>query len=126
LALDTRLENLPMRPRTLTGLTMMAAALLTGCGAEPGPTAASAPSLAAARKHVTVVHSSSRTLLDETFDSPCNGESIHYTGTLFTQMTLVTADPASQDSLHGDLHMVVSETGTGLTTGALYTARDVF
>ena len=113
-----------MQPLTLTGVTLLVATLLTGCGGDSGPTGESAPSLAAASHPNTTVHTSSVTPLDEVFSSPCNGEMIHYTGTLRTQMTFV----ASPDTLfqHAMVHMVVRETGIGLTTGAVYTAKDNF
>jgi hypothetical protein len=101
-----------------------AIALLTGCGTESGPTGESVPSLAAASHPNTTEHTRSVTLLDEVFSSPCNGELIHYTGTLATDMIFV----ASPDTLfqHAVLHMVIKETGVGLTTGTVYTAKDNF
>ncbi len=117
-----------MRSLTLTGAAMLAAALLTGCGAESGPTTENAPPLSAdATDHNTANHYSSITPLDEIFISPCNGETIHLTGTLSAQSN----DVASQDALdqglylHHELQVVVSETGTGLTTGASYRSHDV-
>ncbi len=107
---------------TLTGAAMLAAALLTGCGADAGPTAATTRGPAEERRVATQV---SFTLpLDETFVSPCNGETIHLTGTLSAQSNLIAASTAS-DTLHYEIQVVVSETGTGLTTGAAYRSHDV-
>ena len=113
-----------MRSLTWTGATIVAVALVAGCGSESGPTGESAPSLAAASHPRTTVHTASVTPLDEVFSSPCNGELIHYTGTMRTQMTFV----ASPDTLfqHVVVHIVVRETGLGLTTGVVYTAKDNF
>ena len=101
---------------------MLTAMWLTGCGSESGPTGEGAPSLAAASHPDSTAHTTFVELLDEVFPSPCNGELIHYTGTARTQMNFV----ASPDTLfqHVVLHVVVKETGIGLTTGAIYTAKD--
>jgi hypothetical protein len=113
-----------MRSLTWTGVVVLAVALVSACGGEAGPTGESAPSLAASSHPNTTVHTASVTPLDEVFSSPCNGELIHYTGTLRTQVTFV----ASPDTLfqHAVVHMVVRETGIGLTTGTVYTAKDNF
>jgi len=71
----------------------------------------------------TAEHFSSITPLDEIFfDSPCNGEDIHMTGTLSAEDTFVGEVGGF---LHHELQVVVSETGTGLTTGATYSSHDV-
>jgi hypothetical protein len=100
----------------------MVTALLTGCGAEAGPTAATTPGPTAERRVATQV--SSTIPLDETFVSPCNAETIHLTGTLSARSNLIAAETAG-DTLHYELQVVVSETGTGLTTGASYRSHDV-
>jgi hypothetical protein len=117
----SHLENLTMQSLTLTGAAMLAAALLTGCGAESGPTAENVPPLTADAT-LTADHSSSIIPLDEIFVSPCNGETIHLTGTLRAEDTFVGT---SDGFLHHELQVVVSETGTGLTTGATYRSHDV-
>jgi hypothetical protein len=118
-----------MRAATWTRAGVAALALLTGCGTESGPTGESAPSLAAASHPNTTEHNRFVTQLDEVFSSPCNGELIHYTGTLVTDMHFVFSpdmlDPVP-DTLHSVLHMMVRETGIGLTTGTVYTAKDNF
>jgi hypothetical protein len=111
-----------MHTLTLTRPAILGAALLAGCGAEAGPTAPNTPGPAAERRVSNRV--SFTTPLDETFVSPCNGETIHLTGTLSAQSTLIAAETAS-DTLHYELQVVVSETGTGLTTGAAYRSHDV-
>jgi hypothetical protein len=111
-----------MRSLTLTGTAFLVAALMTGCDADAGPTAAATPGPAEARR---VANQVSFTLpLDETFVSPCNGETIHLTGTLSAKSNLIAAATAS-DTLHYELQVVVSETGTGQTTGAAYRSHDV-
>jgi hypothetical protein len=109
----SHLETLTMRSLTLTGVAMLTAALLTGCGADSGPTAANtAGPLADAQ---TVDHFS----IDEPFPgaevfvNPCNGETIQFTGTLVGQVTTMLT--------HFELQIIISATGTGLTTGAAYT-----
>jgi hypothetical protein len=104
-----------MRPLTMTGAAMVMATLLTGCGAE-SPTAENASGLTAA---ATAVHSRQEFALDETYINPCNGETVHVIGTLVGLMNFV-------DDLHQEFHAVISETGTGLTTGASYTSHSTF
>jgi hypothetical protein len=112
----SHLENLTMRSFTLTGAAVLAAALLTGCGSDSDPTAANtAGALADATRSQTVDHFSINEPFPgaEVFVNPCNGETIQFTGTLVGQVT-------SMDT-HYELHIVISATGTGLTTGAAYT-----
>jgi hypothetical protein len=112
----SHLENLTMRSLTLTGAAMLAAVLLTGCGSDSDPTAANtAGPLADATSSHTVDHFSINEPFPgaEVFVNPCNGETIQFTGTLVGQVT-------SMDT-HYELHIVISATGTGLTTGAAYT-----
>ena len=111
-----------MRSRRWIGGAMAALALASGCGTDSGPTGESRPSLAAASHPDSTAHSYSVQDLDEFFPSPCNGEMIHYTGTGRTWITSV----ASPDTLfqHVVVHMTVRETGIGLTTGSVYTAKD--
>jgi hypothetical protein len=105
-----------MRYLTLTGAAILAT-LLTGCGAESGPTAEDEPALMAA---VTADHSQQNFALDETYVNPCNGETVHLTGTLVGLTNIV------DDGQHQEYHAVISETGTGLTTGASYTSHSTF
>ena len=78
--------------------------------------AENAPGFTAA---ATAVHSQQEFALDETYVNPCNGETVHLTGTLVGLMNFV-------DDLHQEFHAVISETGTGLTTGAAYTSHSTF
>ena len=89
---------------------------MTGCGTE-SPTAENAPGPSAA---VTADHSRDVFALDETYVNPCNGETVHLTGTLVGLTNLVN------DGQHQEYHAVISETGTGLTTGAAYTSHSTF
>lgn len=105
-----------MRFLTLTGAAMLAAALLTGCGSDPDPTAANtAGPLADATSSPTVDHFLINDPFPgaEVFANPCNGETIQFTGTLVGQVTTMLT--------HFELHTIISATGTGLTTGAAYT-----
>ncbi len=107
-----------MRSLTLTGAAVLAAALMTGCGAESGPTAENGLGLAA--DAATAVHSKQNFPLDETYVNPCNGETVHLTGTLVGLTNIV------DNGQHQEYHAVISETGTGLTTGASYTSHSTF
>jgi hypothetical protein len=117
-------ENLTMQSLTLTGAAMLAAALMTGCGSDSDPTAENTPGLTAdAAEHYTAVHVSETFALDETYVNPCNGETVHLTGTLSGEDTFVGT---SDYFLHHEVNAVISETGTGLTTGASYTSHSIY
>src|SRR5215208_2841798 len=102
-----------MRPLTLTVAAVVGATFLTGCEAGLGPTAENPSGLSAA---ATAVHSQQVLDLDETYVNPCNGETVRMIGTLVGGMNSV-------DDLHQTFHATISETGTGLTTGASYTSH---
>ena len=103
-----------LRVPTLPVATMVAA-LLTGCGTEAGPTAENAPSLAAARH---VARHSTSTIPEDNFSiNPCNGETVHFIGTIIEQTNVVSVDDAT---LHIEVESRLSATGTGLTTGTSY------
>ncbi len=109
-----------MRSLTAVPAAMMMATLLPGCGAESGPTAESSPGPAAASTdQALVVHESQTFPLDETYVNPCNGETVHLTGTLVGHSNNV-------DNQHSEFHATISETGTGLTTGVSYTSHSTF
>ena len=102
---------------------LLAVSLLTGCSGNDGSTAPETTSVAAADAgHNTADHFSSRFPLDETLVSPCNGETIHLTGTGFEQVTYVDTRENLDNggSLHTEHQGVISESGVGLTTGASY------
>jgi len=108
---------------------MLVTALLTGCGAESGPTAENAPGLtAAATDHNTADHFKFTDQIEETVVNPCNGETIQFAGTAVGQVTRVdTREHLDQGfDLHREVHAVISQTGTGQTTGASYTLRATF
>jgi hypothetical protein len=109
-----------MRSLTLTGAAMLAAALMTGCAAESGPTAETAPGLTAERH--TAEHSSTTYQFEDYVGNPCNGETVHLTG-IGVQQTNVVDDGA--DVLHYELQLVEDITGTGLTIGASYRSHNV-
>jgi hypothetical protein len=124
----SHLETLTMQSLTLTGAAILTAALLTGCGAESGPTAENTPGLTAdATDHNVADHF--KVVVTGTFDveSPCNGELIILSGEERDQFTLV--GPREVLDAGGFLHMEfqqqVRATGTGLETGATYTLKDM-
>jgi hypothetical protein len=125
----SHLENLTMRSLTLTGAAILTAALLTGCGAEAGPTAENVPGLTAdATDHNVADHFNS--VVTGTFDveSPCNGELIILSGEERNQFTLVGSREALDAGfwLHMEFQQQVRAIGTGLETGATYTLKDMF
>jgi hypothetical protein len=104
-----------MRTWIPTGPAMLAA-LLTGCGAEPGPTAENAPGLTADR-HVTE-HSTTTIPEDNFAVNPCNGETVHFIGTITERVNRVGPDDGG--TLHVEVQDLLSASGTGLTTGVSY------
>jgi hypothetical protein len=116
----SNLENLTMRSLKLTGAAMLAAVLLTGCGAESGPTAETTPGLTA-ESH-TAEHSSTTYTFEDYVSNPCNGETVHITGIGVQQTNVVDVGGAV---LHYEIHVVNDITGTGLSTGASYRSHDV-
>jgi hypothetical protein len=118
-----------MRVERLAVGALLAVSLLTGCSGNDGSTAPETPPLAAADAgHNTADHFSSRVPLDETLVSPCNGETIHLTGTAFEQATFVDTRENLDNggSLHTEHQGVISESGIGLTSGASYGFHDSF
>ena|SRR5215208_4934182 len=112
-----------MQSLILPAASVLVAALLAGCGTESVPTAEDLPGVELnVSAPYAADHFSSTIPLDETFVSPCNGETIHLTGTLSAEDTFVGT---TDGFLHHELQVVVFETGTGLTTGASYTSHDV-
>jgi hypothetical protein len=109
-----------MRSLTLAGPVMLMAVLLTGCGADSGPTAEDAPALMAERH--TAEHSSTTYTFEDDVGNPCNGETVHLT-TVGVQQTNVV--DGGGDVLHYELQLVEDITGTGLTTGASYRSHNV-
>jgi hypothetical protein len=106
---------------------LAAAVTLTACDSATTPTAPPAQLRVEDAGHNAALHFSSTTALDETLESPCNGETIHLTGTARDQMTVVGVPEDLPDNwLHAEHSGVVSESGTGLTTGLPYQFRDSF
>jgi len=116
----SHMETLTMRFLTLTGVAMLAGALLTGCGADSGPTAATAPGLTAERH--TAEHSSTTYTFEDDVGNPCNGETVHLTTVGVEQTNVVNGGGGV---LHYEIHVVEDITGTGLTTGASYRSHNV-
>jgi hypothetical protein len=108
-----------MRTPTLRTLTLPVAttlaALLASCGTEAEPTAENAPVLAAAGH---VAQHSTSTIPEDNFGiNPCNGETVHFVGTIFQQTNVVSVDDAT---LHIEVAERLTATGIGLTTGVSY------
>jgi hypothetical protein len=118
-----------MRSLTFTRVAILTAAFLTGCGSESSPTDESTPASTAyaiapnAADHFTAVDPVAFDI-----DSPCNGESITFTGTAESQVTYVDTrehlDAGS--SLHTEFQQHTTATGTGSETGATYTINDIY
>jgi hypothetical protein len=107
---------------------MLTAALLTGCGAESGPTAATTAGLTAdATDHNTADHFNYVETGSFEFPSPCNGELITFVGELNAQVTKVAPrEDLDQGSyLHYELLINNRATGIGSESGAIYTLHDI-
>jgi hypothetical protein len=118
-----------MQSLTLTGAAILTAALLTGCGAESGPTAENVLGLAAdAADHNVADHF--KVVVTGIFDveSPCNGELIILSGEERDQFTLVGPRELLDAGFfyHLEFQQHVRATGTGSETGATYTLNDMF
>jgi hypothetical protein len=113
-----------MRSLRLTRAGMLTAALLlTGCGAEGGPTAPDTPPLTAdATDHNGGDHTKFVEAVSFEIESPCNGELIAFSGEAVTQGTHL----GDEHFLHQELQSHTQATGTGSETGAGYTINDVF
>jgi len=109
-----------MRSLTLAGPAMVMGMLLTGCGAESGPTAENVAGLTAdAADHNTGSHIKLVETFTEPLVNPCNGEEIVFSGEAITQITDV-------GGLHSELQGSASGTGTGPESGATYAYNLVF
>ncbi len=106
-----------MRPVTPTlTLAAMATALLTGCGAEVGPTADNTTGLTAdAADQNTAHHFKSVEPFTEPLVNPCNGETIVFSGVAVVQIN------GDRDGLHFEFFTSAEGTGTGPESGATYT-----
>ncbi len=108
-----------MRTLSLATVTLTAAALLGACGAEAGPTAVNAPDFSSHQRFPQ--HTSSTIAIDDEFINPCNGETVHVTGTIDEQVTIVPSELVG--GLHFELQDVFSASGVGTTSGASYRAH---
>jgi hypothetical protein len=118
-----------MRSLTFTRVAILTAALLTGCGSESNPTDVSTPaSTAYAIAHNTADHFTAVDPVTFDIDSPCNGESITFTGTAESQVTYVDTREHldAGNSLHAEFQQHTTATGTGSETGATYTINDIY
>lgn len=109
-----------MRSPTLAVTALLMGTLLTGCGTESGPNTESAATFATGGTDRTTNHVWESGPVEETVINPCNGETIHFTGSGVGQGNFVDV---AGNNLHREFHAVVTETGTGETTGATYTLR---
>ena len=115
-------------PRSAIGV-LFAAATLAACDGTEVPTSPRIQPRVEDAGHNIAQHVSSTTALDETIESPCNGETIHLTGTVREQATYVGQPPLDPENgffIHGEHSGVITESGTGLTTGAAYDFSDSF
>jgi hypothetical protein len=109
-----------MRSQILTGAAVLMGMLLTGCGAESGPTAENTAGLAAdAVDHNTGNHTKLVEVFTEPLTNPCNGEVIVFSGDAITQINEV-------NGLHRELLGHATGTGIGPESGASYTYNLVF
>jgi hypothetical protein len=115
----SHLENLTMHTLALTGAAMMAVALMTACGDEAGPTDEIPPEFTA--NSTTADHASTSDPFEDIVVSPCNGETIHFYGTVSGQTNLVNTEG---DLLHYETQYEIRAAGIGSTTGATYLLRD--
>jgi len=109
-----------MRSLTLAGPAMVMGMLLTGCGAESGPTAENVAGLTAdAADHNTGSHIKLVETFTEPLVNPCNGEEIVFSGEALSQVTEV-------GGLHREFQGSASGTGIGPESGAAYTYNLTF
>ncbi len=125
----SHLETLTMRSLTLTGAAMLAAALLTGCGAESGPTAENVPGLTAnATDPNAADHFKYVVPVNWEIENPCNGELIIFSGEGIVQLTAVDTRQNLDAGLwqHRELQASSRANGTGAETGASYVINDLY
>jgi hypothetical protein len=118
-----------MHTWTLTRAAILGAALLTGCGTDLGPPADNAVHMRAAEADLNAVDHTKYTIaFSEININPCNGEEVQLAGTIVGQSHLVGPQDSLDNgaNLHEAVHEVVSESGTGLTTGASYRLHATF
>jgi hypothetical protein len=117
----THLEIYPMRSLTLAGAAILAGALMAGCNAETEPTAENVATLTADQKFAD--HTVTVLPFEDIIPNPCNGEDVHFIGTITQQATRVGP---GDGFTHVDINEVFSVTGTGLTTGLTYTSQGTY
>jgi hypothetical protein len=114
------MESLTMQSPTLAGTALLMGTLLTGCGAELGPTGENAPALRAdAAAPSTPRHTTTVEPFTESLVNPCNAEVIVFSGEGTNKVTDVRG-------LHVELQGSGSGTGTGPESGATYAYNLVF
>jgi hypothetical protein len=119
-----------MRTLTFTGVAILTAAFLTGCGSESSPTAENIPGLTADAADPNTADHIKTVEAGVTFEveNPCNGEVIVFTGTAKSQVTFVDTreNLDAGSALHAEFQQRTTATGTGSETGATYTITDIF
>jgi hypothetical protein len=108
-----------MRSPTLTGSAILMATLLSGCGAEPGPTSESAATFSADAAPTTPRHTTTVEPFTESLVNPCNAEVIVFSGEGTNKVTDVRG-------VHVVLQGSGSGAGIGPESGASYTYNLVF
>jgi hypothetical protein len=107
---------------------LVAAALLAACSSEEPSTAPASPGLRVEEAgHNAADQFKITEPLSFELDSPCNGETIVFTGEVTTQGTFVDTREHldNGNSIHSEIQSSLSATGTGSVTGASYTIHDV-
>lgn len=103
-----------MQSQTLTGAFVLMGMLLTGCGAESGPTSETAEGPTAASADFSAgSHTRFVEQFTEPLVNPCNGEVIVFVGEAINQINDV-------DGLHFVFQGTASGIGTGPESGATY------
>ena len=110
--------------RFTAGLVL--AVVLTACAGDPADTP-SGPSYAIGAGHNAADHVTTTTQVSFSLVSPCNGETIPFSGTQVIENTKVATpeDLENGFSVHNQLRMLVDATGTGSVTGASYSIHQV-
>ena len=113
--------------RQAAGL-LLAAALVTACADDQPTTAPATPSFAEDAGHNAADHFKIDEPIAFQLQSPCNGELIDLVGQETGQINAVDTreNLDNGNSLHFEHHGRAVATGTGATTGAIYSLNDVF
>ena len=117
-----------MRTLTLTGAAVLAAALLTACDGTDAPTAPRIQPRVEDAGHNAADHFKVDEPIAFQLQSPCNGELVDMVGRETGQINSVDKQENldNGNAVHFEHLGNVVATGTGATTGAIYSMNDVF